>query len=251
MKENELLVFCKEWLAAWTGNQPKKLRQFYSEEAYYRDPVKKSGLRGSQILPYFEKLLARNPDWVWETIEVLPTAKGFYLKWKATIPTDGKVVHETGFDIVELDGAKITRNEVFFDRPLSKAFNLNNTYAQLKADGGATLQEADTFWQAVQAGDPVVDNENFGFLVCSFEYESDWPHWEMHPAGDEIVSLLSGEVDLILEIQGAEQILKLKTGETCVVPRGVWHRAAVHKPSKALHVTPGAGTVHRAIKSSR
>ena len=37
-------------------------------------------------------------------------------------------------------------------------------------------------------------------LVSSFTFESDWSTWEIHPAGDEIVCLLSGDVTLVLTI---------------------------------------------------
>lgn len=112
----DLSKFCRDWLAAWTGNEPVRLREFYSEDAFYRDPARPDGLRGKELLPYFQKLLERNPNWVWEPLEILPTPSGFCLKWKATIPINGRVVHETGLDIVELKNGKITRNEVWFDR---------------------------------------------------------------------------------------------------------------------------------------
>ena len=60
---------------------------------------------------YFERLLARYPDWRWEAVEIFPTARGFTLKWKASLGERTCL----GLDIVELDGAKIVRNEVFFD----------------------------------------------------------------------------------------------------------------------------------------
>src|SRR5579885_1606406 len=108
--------FVSEWLAAWTGNMPEKLRGFYTEDAFYSDPARPQGLRGAEILPYFRKLLAKNPDWVWRAEEILPTAKGFCLKWRASIPGPNGSVETFGLDIVEITGGKISRNEVFFDR---------------------------------------------------------------------------------------------------------------------------------------
>lgn len=108
--------FCASWLASWTGNQSEKLLSFYHEDAFYRDPAKPDGLWGHQQLrPYFEKLLARNPDWVWKTLQIFPTEKGFALKWEAKIPVVGETVTETGMDIVEIKDQKIIRNEVYFD----------------------------------------------------------------------------------------------------------------------------------------
>lgn len=110
-------AFCKAWLSAWTGNRPQELLKFYHADAFYSDPSKRNGLKGHvQLLPYFEKLLALNPNWIWEPVEIIPTEKGFTLKWKATIPVSNSIVEETGLDIVEIENNLITRNEVYFDR---------------------------------------------------------------------------------------------------------------------------------------
>ncbi len=110
-------IFCKAWLDTWTGNRPLELLKFYHADAFYSDPSKRNGLKGqAQLLPYFEKLLSLNPNWKWESIEIIPTEKGFTLKWKATIPVGHSFVEETGLDIVEIENELIIRNEVFFDR---------------------------------------------------------------------------------------------------------------------------------------
>jgi hypothetical protein len=109
--------FCKEWLDTWSGNKPKKLLDFYHPQALYLDPANKTGLKGlAEIEPYFKKLLAANPDWKWEAIEIFETPKGFTLKWKAMIPVKNEILIEYGLDIVELLDGKIIRNEVYFDR---------------------------------------------------------------------------------------------------------------------------------------
>ncbi len=116
MNEKEIMDFCKIWLAAWTGNHPEKLIDFYSEDAFYLDPAKPEGLNGrKRILTYFKKLLAANPTWQWEAVEVFPTERGFVGKWKATIPTKSKVIVEHGMDIVEIENGKVKRNEVYFN----------------------------------------------------------------------------------------------------------------------------------------
>jgi hypothetical protein len=117
VKAKEALDFCNKWLPNWTGNNPNALVEFYSENAFYRDPANTDGLTGhSQILPYFKKLLAANPNWRWEPLEIFPTDKGFVAKWKATIPVGSEVIIESGIDIVEMERGKVTRNEVYFDR---------------------------------------------------------------------------------------------------------------------------------------
>ena len=117
MDEKEILEFVKPWLVAWTGNKPEKLIEFYSEDAFYLDPAKPKGLKGrEQIFPYFKKLLAANPHWTWESVELFPVKKGFTAKWKATIPVGTKVIIEYGMDIVEIENGKIKRNEVYLEK---------------------------------------------------------------------------------------------------------------------------------------
>lgn len=119
MNSQYLDNFCSRWLNAWTGNRPEKLIQFYSDDAYYRDPARADGIRGKKVLfEYFSKLLRKNPDWVWTAKEIIPTAKGFVLKWAATIPTASASVTVEGLDVLELSDDRITRNEVYFDRSI-------------------------------------------------------------------------------------------------------------------------------------
>lgn len=113
----ELRELCERWLAAWTGNDPEGLLEFYGEDAFYRDPAVRKGLRGrEQMREYFTRLLAANPSWTWEALEIIPTDRGCALKWHAKIPAGCEVVEEDGVDIVEIADGKITRNEVYFDR---------------------------------------------------------------------------------------------------------------------------------------
>jgi hypothetical protein len=117
MQHDEARAFCQQWLTAWTGNQPEQLLGFYAEDAFYRDPARPGGLQGhAEMRPYFVKLLAANPTWTWEPLEVFPTERGFSLKWQAAIPMGDRTVVEIGLDIVELADGRITRNEVYFDR---------------------------------------------------------------------------------------------------------------------------------------
>lgn len=124
MNEPEARAFAERWLSAWTGNRPEELLQFYAPGAVYRDPGRPQGLKGHEALrPYFTKLLAANPEWVWTAVEVIPTAQGFTLKWHAHIPAGASAIEEDGLDIVEVADGLITRNEVYFDRAaLLRAF---------------------------------------------------------------------------------------------------------------------------------
>ncbi len=117
MDKKELFQFCEHWLSAWTGNNPEALLKYYHDDALYVDPANREGLKGhKEIGKYFEKLLDVYHDWKWKPIEVFPIEKGTIVKWECTIPIGQETIHEIGLDIVEIEGAKITRNEVYFDR---------------------------------------------------------------------------------------------------------------------------------------
>lgn len=83
-------------------------------------------------------------------------------------------------------------------------------------------------------------------LFAWHEFSADWNTWECHPAGDEIVLLLSGAATLLVRQHGRNQALPLAApGDYCIVPAGCWHTARVIQPSGLLFVTPGAGTENR------
>ena len=84
-----------------------------------------------------------------------------------------------------------------------------------------------------------------GRMVCLLPQTETWAGWERHPAGEELVLLLEGRIDLIQEIDGEEQRVELRAGEAAINPPGVWHTADVHEPGRGLFITPGTGTEHR------
>jgi hypothetical protein len=117
MNKKELFEFCGKWLSEWTGNRPDALLKYYHDDALYIDPANRDGLKGhKEIRRYFERLLDVYHDWTWKPIEVFPIESGAIVKWECTIPLGQETIHEIGLDIVEIDGNKITRNEVYFDR---------------------------------------------------------------------------------------------------------------------------------------
>ena len=125
---------------------------------------------------------------------------------------------------------------------VEKGFDLETNYLVLADGPGAKrIEVGPDFWQTIHTRDDLA-----GRLVGIFRYEADWDSWEMHPDGDEIVVLLSGAVDLVLDAAGGERTVELRDRAAAVVPREVWHTANVIAPGEALHITRGAGTAHRA-----
>ncbi|MGI9323925.1 MAG: hypothetical protein ACR2PZ_01810 [Pseudomonadales bacterium] len=92
-----------------------------------------------------------------------------------------------------------------------------------------------------------LDAEFDGFrghtLVSQFQFDAAWGVWEMHPQGDELVYLLSGDTDFILRDAAGERRVRVSTpGQYVVVPQGAWHTAEPHEPTHMLFITPGEGT---------
>ena len=97
-----------------------------------------------------------------------------------------------------------------------------------------------------------LDRDFSGFkshaLVSVHEFSADWPSWERHPAGDEIVVLLSGNATLVLRCGEDERRVELGEGlEYVVIPRNTWHTAKVSNSARMLFITPGEGTENQAI----
>lgn len=128
---------------------------------------------------------------------------------------------------------------------------ISGTFVHLRDSGVAEpLPAGATFWGDLSAGRyPQLEQ---GRLMSHSEGDADWPVWERHPHGDEIVMLLSGAVDLVLQEKGAERVVELRTqGAYVIVPAGTWHTARMHVPSSILFITPGRGTEHRPVGAGR
>jgi mannose-6-phosphate isomerase-like protein (cupin superfamily) len=70
------------------------------------------------------------------------------------------------------------------------------------------------------------------------------PHaGEMHPDGDELLYLVEGASDVVLDEEAGERCLSLLPGQAFVVPCGVWHRVVVKEPCCLLYFTPGRSHV--------
>lgn len=123
--------------------------------------------------------------------------------------------------------------------------HLQSTFVRLRPDASVEALPVDgSFWQRLTTG--ALGSFRNEYLVSAFFFDADWPSWERHPAGDEIVYLLAGDVSLLLEEPGGEREVRLRdAGSYVIVPRGIWHTARIHVPSRMLFITAGEGTEHR------
>ena len=104
--------------------------------------------------------------------------------------------------------------------------------------GSQVVENTADFWSSKVAALPP------GRLVCVRETREDWPNWEVHPDGDEIIYQLSGDIELVTISNGQQSAVRLRPGEFVIVPKGVWHIGNAIERSSALFITWGDGSKH-------
>ncbi len=121
--------------------------------------------------------------------------------------------------------------------------NLNHTFAVIDPSQRVHPRSfSENFYQQI-------DEEFDGFgghsLLSCHSHDSDWPTWEVHPAGDEVVCLISGSTTLVMMVNGMEQHMLLdEPGSYVIIPKNTWHTARTRTPCTLLFITPGEGTLN-------
>lgn len=123
--------------------------------------------------------------------------------------------------------------------------DFTDVYLTLASGGDVeTFEGAAEFWSK---SSEELDQIGVDWLVSEYDFDADWTNWEMHPNGDEVVYLLAGDIDFLLELDGVVETIELRGRGFVIVPRGVWHTAKILRPSRVLALTRGAGTTHKPV----
>ncbi|MBI4852108.1 MAG: cupin [Acidobacteria bacterium] len=127
-----------------------------------------------------------------------------------------------------------------------KDLDLQSTYVVIEPTQKTTLVDVTpTVFQDLE--------KNFGnfqnhLLVSCISFDKDWPTWEIHPEGDEIVYLLSGRAEILLEKENVIETLEVnKPSLYIIIPKNTWHTAKIHTPTTMIFITPGQNTQNRPI----
>lgn len=75
--------------------------------------------------------------------------------------------------------------------------------------------------------------------------------WERHSQGDEIVHVVSGDVDITMLVDGENQTVNVSTGDIMVMPQGTWHRLRSEKGVTVLTATPEGHEDHAFVDDPR
>ncbi len=109
-------------LSAWNSQDVEKVVATYTDDVTYIDPNTRGAVEGSDgMRRYLTKLFDR---WQmhWELREAFPLKDedGAAILWHASFKaTDGdETVEADGMDLVVMEGDRIKRNEVYFDRAI-------------------------------------------------------------------------------------------------------------------------------------
>lgn len=90
-----------------------------------------------------------------------------------------------------------------------------------------------------------IDGMTIGILTLT----EDAPHnGEMHPDGDEVLHVISGKVRVSCDSSPNDDLI-LGPGDTCIVPRGEWHKVSMVEEARLIHITPGPHGDHRPLET--
>jgi mannose-6-phosphate isomerase-like protein (cupin superfamily) len=74
---------------------------------------------------------------------------------------------------------------------------------------------------------------------------------EVHPLADEVLLLVSGAIDVVLEEAEAERTIALEAGQAAIVPRGIWHRLVMHQPGRLVFINSRTDMQSRTRRTQR
>ena len=123
-------------------------------------------------------------------------------------------------------------------------FSIEETFVVMSPDKQATPETFDAL--LYHRIDRTYDGFKGHELIACHQFERDWPTWEIHPHGDEVIVLMSGRATLLLETDAGEDAIELsKAGDVAIVPKDTWHTARISVPTQMLFITPGEDTQNR------
>lgn len=140
----------------------------------------------------------------------------------------------------------ISMNIRLFKRdPELDPIDLSQTYTLLHPTGDVEkVKGGEEFWKTPRS---IHDRVGQHWLFSEQHYQNDWKEWKMHPAGDEIIYLLDGSINVIIEQANLTNTLKLRSSGVVTIPRQVWYRIEVLDPCHVLNISRELNTKHRQI----
>jgi mannose-6-phosphate isomerase-like protein (cupin superfamily) len=132
---------------------------------------------------------------------------------------------------------------------MAMSYDLATTFIHLRDGGDAEpLEVTRSFWAGSTGKryDRVlgaVDFKTSADLHASLQ--------EMHPEADEVIVVVSGAIDVVLQENDTERTIALESGAAAIVPRGIWHRLVVREPGRLLFINSRTGMQSRRTERQR
>jgi len=129
---------------------------------------------------------------------------------------------------------------------MGQSLDLSRTFVHLGNHGDAEPVElTPSFWRESSSG------ALYDRLVGTFDFKSSEDlhsaTQEMHPEGDELLFVVSGAIEVVLQEGDSEGAIPLAAGQAAIVPRGVWHRLIMREPGKLLFINSRTGMESRDV----
>ena len=120
MDKKELIKMSESVLGAWNLQDVDKTVACYTPDLQYCDPNTRGVVNGADAMRRYLRKLFGAWEMHWSLREVFPFTgvQGGAFLWHATLKKPGgdKTAEVDGMDLVILEGNRIKRNEVYFDR---------------------------------------------------------------------------------------------------------------------------------------
>jgi ketosteroid isomerase-like protein len=121
MRQSELEPFSRRFLDAWNSQDVDEVVGVYTDDVVYLDPNTRGEVSGANALRrYLSKLFeAWEMTWAFREGYVAEEDENVaFVGWHATLRRAGgeQEVEVDGLDLVIVEGDRIKRNEVYFDR---------------------------------------------------------------------------------------------------------------------------------------
>lgn len=114
------LDLSRKVLGAWNEQDVEGVVDCYTEDCTYLDPNTRGPVQGREALRrYLAKLFANwNMHWTLKEFHSFGDRDGGAFLWHATLTpvNGGRTAEIDGMDLVLLEGERLRRNEVYFDR---------------------------------------------------------------------------------------------------------------------------------------
>jgi ketosteroid isomerase-like protein len=120
MDREEAVRFAERFLSAWNSQEVDSVLSCYTEDCIYLDPNTRGAVKGHESLrKYLSKLFQQwKMHWSLREFFLFDDQNGGAFLWhvELTPAAGGKTIEVNGMDLVVVQGERMCRNEVYFDR---------------------------------------------------------------------------------------------------------------------------------------